>query len=102
VSIEESIRAAVRAEVLPLKQKIVDLEGKVNSDEVVMLSRQDLANIFDVSQTTITNLLNRDDFPVFREAGVRIPKHLLKKWIEDHTEWIDENAPSFHQKYHVI
>jgi hypothetical protein len=67
-----------------------------------MLSRQDLANIFDVSQTTITNLLNRDDFPVFREAGVRIPKHLLKKWIEDHTEWIDENAPSFHQKYHVI
>jgi DNA-binding MurR/RpiR family transcriptional regulator len=102
MSIEESIRAAVRAEVLPLKQKIVDLEGKVNSDEVVMLSRQDLANIFDVSQTTITNLLNRDDFPVFREAGVRIPKHLLKKWIEDHTEWIDENAPSFHQKYHVI
>ncbi|MDF2791496.1 MAG: hypothetical protein K0S80_4598, partial [Neobacillus sp.] len=63
MSIEESIRAAVRAEVLPLKQKIVDLEGKVNSDEVVMLSRQDLANIFDVSQTTITNLLNRDDFP---------------------------------------
>jgi hypothetical protein len=102
VSIEESIRAAVRAEVLPLKQKIVDLESKVTSDEVVMLKRQDLADIFDVSQTTITNLLSRDDFPVFREVGVRIPKHLLKKWIEDHTEWIDENAPSFHQKYHVI
>jgi hypothetical protein len=67
-----------------------------------MLKRQDLADIFDVSQTTITNLLSRDDFPVFREAGVRIPKHLLKKWIEDHTDWIDENAPDFKRKYHVI
>ncbi|EST12070.1 helix-turn-helix domain-containing protein [Sporolactobacillus laevolacticus] len=102
MSIEEAIRSAVAKEIEPLKTEIEQLKDKVEPDDLVMLTRKDLAQIFSITQPTVTNLLNREDFPVFRQAGVRVPKHLLKKWIDDHTQWINENAPEFHQKYHVI
>ncbi|MDD9147856.1 helix-turn-helix domain-containing protein [Sporolactobacillus sp. CQH2019] len=101
MSIEDAIRSAVAQEVAPLKEEIDQLKSKVDPDELVMLKRRDLAEIFGVTQPTITNLLNRQDFPVFREVGVRVPKHLLKKWIEDHTEWIKENVPDL-KKIHAI
>jgi hypothetical protein len=60
-----------------------------------MLTRKQLMELFNISQTKASELLNRADFPVFREAGVLIPTHLLFKWIEKHTRWVEENTSFF-------
>ncbi|MNP83916.1 hypothetical protein D3C76_1830020 [compost metagenome] len=37
--------------------------------------------------------MRRPDFPVNREFGnPRIPTAMLLRWIDEHTEWIDNNA----------
>ncbi|EID42891.1 hypothetical protein B4168_2451 [Anoxybacillus flavithermus] len=60
-----------------------------------MLTRKQLMELFNISQTKTSELLNRADFPVFREAGVLIPTHLLFRWIEKHTRWVEENTSFF-------
>ncbi|MEK0285955.1 MAG: DNA-binding protein [Caldibacillus thermoamylovorans] len=60
-----------------------------------MLTRKELMDLFKIGPTKCTELLNRSDFPVFREAGVLIPTHLLFKWIEKNTRWMEENTKYF-------
>lgn len=60
-----------------------------------MLNRKQLMELFQIGQTKCSELLNRPDFPVFREAGVLIPTHLLFQWIEKNTRWVEENTNYF-------
>ncbi|EMI15207.1 DNA-binding protein [Bacillus altitudinis] len=60
-----------------------------------MLTKKQLMELFNIKDTKASQLLNREDFPVFREAGLLIPTHLLFKWIENNTRWINENTDYF-------
>jgi hypothetical protein len=60
-----------------------------------LLTKKQLEEFFQISHSTASLLLNRDDFPVIREVGVRVPTHLLIKWIEKNTKWVQENTDYF-------
>ncbi|WP_342576407.1 DNA-binding protein [Paenibacillus sp. FSL M8-0142] len=58
-----------------------------------ILTKQQLMDLLDVGATKASELLNRNDFPVIREFGhPRVPTHSLMTWIDEHTEWIRDNA----------
>ncbi|WLR54868.1 DNA-binding protein [Mesobacillus subterraneus] len=57
-----------------------------------MLTRKQFMQLLNIKEAKASELLNRPDFPVFREAGVLVPTHLLFKWIEKNTRWVEENT----------
>lgn len=60
-----------------------------------MLTKQQLEKLLNIKHAKASELLNRPDFPVFREAGVLVPTHLLFKWIERNTRWVEDNTNYF-------
>ncbi|MEB9683545.1 hypothetical protein BK742_13050 [Bacillus thuringiensis serovar pingluonsis] len=56
------------------------------------LTITELMGLLHIKRTKASELLNRSDFPVCREAGVLIPTHLLFKWMENHTDWVENNT----------
>lgn len=87
---DESFREVLRQEI---KNAVADV---VQQNQLPpMLTRNQLKELFNIGDTKVSELLNRSDFPVFREAGVLIPTHLLFKWIERNTRWLDENTSYF-------
>ncbi|WP_342399614.1 DNA-binding protein [Weizmannia sp. FSL K6-0777] len=62
-----------------------------------MLTKKEFMELLRIKDTKASELLNRPDFPVFREAGVLIPTHLLFKWIEKNTRWLEDNSKYFNQ-----
>ncbi|MEH6943514.1 DNA-binding protein [Bacillus sp. JJ722] len=87
---DEQFRTVLREEI----QKAVADVVKQNQLPP-MLTRKQFMELFNISQTKASELLNRADFPVCREAGVLIPSHLLMKWVEKNTRWVDENTDYF-------
>lgn len=58
-----------------------------------LMTKQQFMDLLDIGATKASELLNRDDFPVIREFGhPRVPTHLFWQWVEDHTDWIQQNA----------
>lgn len=58
-----------------------------------LLTKNDLMDLLEIGATKASELLNREDFPVTREFGhPRVPSHLLLIWIEEHTDWVRDNA----------
>ncbi|MNP37252.1 hypothetical protein D3C76_1306920 [compost metagenome] len=58
-----------------------------------LLTKADLMELLDIGSTKASELLNREDFPVTREFGhPRVPTSLLLVWIEEHTDWVRDNA----------
>lgn len=58
-----------------------------------LLTKPQLQDFLDIGTTKASELLNREDFPVIREFGhPRVPTHLLMIWIDEHTDWVRENA----------
>lgn len=75
--------------------KAIERHGLKNSLPP-MLDRKHLMEFFDVGSNKVTEMFNRQDFPVLREFGhPRVPTHLLFKWIDEHTEWVRENTKFF-------
>ncbi|OAH53119.1 hypothetical protein AWH48_12240 [Domibacillus aminovorans] len=60
-----------------------------------MLNNKQMQEVLQISKTKATELLNRPDFPVFREAGVLIPTHRLFEWIDSNTRWVNDNTGFF-------
>ncbi|WP_026678182.1 hypothetical protein [Fictibacillus gelatini] len=61
-----------------------------------LLTRDQLKDFLGIKDTKASELLNRADFPVIREFGrPKVPTHMLMKWIEEHTEWMDCNSNFF-------
>ncbi len=62
----------------------------------VLLTRDQLKELFDIKDTKASELLGRMDFPKFHEAGrVLIPSKALLHWIDEHTVWMDTNTRYF-------
>lgn len=58
-----------------------------------ILNKQRLMELLDIGATKAGELLNREDFPVIREFGhPKVPTNALMIWIDEHTEWIRDNA----------
>ena len=60
-----------------------------------MLTITDLMELLHIGRTKTSELLARPGFPVFREAGVLIPRDKLFEWIDRHTQWVEENTGYF-------
>jgi hypothetical protein len=88
----DTLRQVIREEV---EKTTLHLEKK--SELPPMLTITQLMEVLHIKRTKASELLSRQDFPVFREAGVLIPTHLLFQWIEKHTSWIEENT-EFYRK----
>ncbi|MCY9003306.1 DNA-binding protein [Peribacillus frigoritolerans] len=87
---DEGFREVLRQEI---KNAVTDV---IQQNQLPpMLTRKQLMQLFNIGETKTSELLNRPDFPVFREAGVLIPTHLLFKWIELNTRFVDENTSYF-------
>jgi hypothetical protein len=89
---DEKFREVLRQEI---EKAVADVVRK--NELPPMLTRQELMELLRIGQTKASELLNRSDFPVFREAGVLIPTHLLFKWIEKNTRWLEKNSRYFDQ-----
>ncbi|OAB34238.1 hypothetical protein PGLA_25030 [Paenibacillus glacialis] len=58
-----------------------------------LLTKNQLMDMLDIKNTKASELLNREDFPVIREFGnPRVPTQSLLAWIDEHTEWVRQNA----------
>lgn len=87
---DEEFRKLLREEI---KKAVAEIAKE--SQLPPMISRKQLMELFQIGPTKCSELLNRADFPVFREAGVLIPTHLLMKWIEKNTRWVENNTEYF-------
>jgi hypothetical protein len=92
MSFEDTIRQIIREEI----QKVVETTSKQN-ELPPMLNRTQLKQFLQIGETKASELLNRQDFPVFREAGVLVPTHMLFKWIERNTQWLESNSKYFNK-----
>lgn len=97
-------KIAERAAEIISNKSIAPLETISNQNEKTIsqlppiLTRTEAMEILRCSTTKIAELMARPDFPVFREAGVKIPTHMLIKWIENNTQWVDEHTNFYNQE----
>lgn len=68
--------------------------GSLNNLPLV-LTREEAMNVLRCGATTMAELMRRPDFPVSREFGVKIPTHMLMKWVENNTNWMEKNTKYF-------
>lgn len=62
----------------------------------ILLTRNQLMELFNIKSTKASALLRREDFPKFYEAGrVLIPSKALLQWIDEHTEWVQTHTKYF-------
>lgn len=62
-----------------------------NNNLPPILTREEAMAVLKCGPTKMSELMNRPDFPVCREFGVKIPTHLLFKWIETNTRWMENS-----------
>jgi len=60
-----------------------------------LLTREEAMDVLRCGKSTLAELMRRPDFPVTKEFGVKIPTHMLFKWIEKNTRWVEENTDYF-------
>lgn len=56
------------------------------------LSKKQVEEQLGLGATKVQELFKRKDFPVIWELGhPKVVTHLLIKWLESHSEWVEEN-----------
>lgn len=87
-----------------LAEKIADKATVIIRDRMstlndfpVVLTRDEAMKILRCGPTKMAELMARQDFPVNREVGVKIPTHMLMKWIEKNTGWVEQNTQYFNE-----
>ncbi|MFF2449324.1 hypothetical protein ACFVSW_19980 [Neobacillus sp. NPDC058068] len=65
------------------------------NDLPLVLTREEAMKVLRCGATTMAELMRRADFPVTREFGVKIPTHMLMRWIEKNTRWMEQNTSYF-------
>lgn len=84
----EAIGPAVRE---ALKDIIGNLKQK---DEIRMLSRQDIMDIFHVSPSKGSYIMKQ--LPKVKDVGHHcVPEHWLRKWIDENIKWVEGNTGYF-------
>ncbi|MEK4150028.1 hypothetical protein NST02_23580 [Robertmurraya sp. FSL W8-0741] len=77
---------------------ILERSKSMKTDLPPILTRDEAMEVLKCGSTTMSELMRRPDFPVIREFGVKIPTHMLMKWIERNTNWIEKNTNYFEQE----
>lgn len=86
----ENLRSLMREEFLEMMNDFAN-----EQQHKPMLTIPDLMELLHIGRTKTSELLARPGFPVFREAGVLIPRDKLFEWIDQHTEWVEDNTGYF-------
>jgi|UPI0005890B89 Helix-turn-helix domain len=96
MSFEESIREIFQQELEKFKQSVTPAptENEWLSEYPNMLTTSHVMEILGIKRAKLSELMNRSDFPVFKLAGTKVPKHKFIIWIENNTRWIEDNAQS--------
>jgi hypothetical protein len=94
MSFEESIREIFREELEKFKKSITltPTENEWLSEYPDMLTTAHIMEILGIKRAKTSELMNRSDFPVFKLAGTKVPKHKFIIWIESNTRWIEDNV----------
>jgi predicted DNA-binding transcriptional regulator AlpA len=101
MSFEEILRAELEKVMEPLKKDLDEIKKQSYLNKFPpMLTVEQLMQFMQIKRSKASELLNRSDFPVNREAGVKIPTHMLVRWIETNTRWVEQNAK--HLKREVV
>ena len=61
----------------------------------LVLTREEAMKILRCGPTKMAELMAKPGFPVNREIGIKIPTHMLMKWIEKNTNWMEQNTSYF-------
>jgi hypothetical protein len=69
-------------------------EGRKRYSYPPLLTRKDLAEIFQVQLSTVSNLTNIPDFPKFEHIRARYPRDLVFRWIEENSTYLDRVIPN--------
>ncbi|AGK52000.1 hypothetical protein [Bacillus sp. 1NLA3E] len=77
-------------------EMLVERIGSFN-DLPLVLTREEAMKVLRCGPTKMAELMARPDFPVSREFGVKIPTHMLTKWIEKNTRWMEANTGYFNK-----
>lgn len=59
------------------------------------LTKRQMMDLLHIKDSKAALLMARPDFPVCKEAGTLIPTHLLFKWVERNTRWVELNTNYF-------
>ena len=83
----DAMRQIIREEV---RDALKDLNK--TQELPLLLTRTEMMSLLRISSWKATELMGRPDFPVMREAGVLIPTDKLFRWIDRHTQWVEDNT----------
>ncbi|WP_191559197.1 hypothetical protein [Metabacillus idriensis] len=73
-------------------------DGRSKFSIPLILTRTEAMDFLKCGATLMAELMSRPDFPVNREFGVKIPTHLLMKWIEKNTQWVEDHTSYFEKE----
>lgn len=82
----EAMRPVIREEVRALNK---------STELPPLLTRKEMMALLRIGHSKAAELFARPDFPVMREAGYLIPTDKLFKWIDRHTQWVEDNTKYF-------
>lgn len=74
---------------------ITDRMSSLSNDLPHVLTRTEAMEVLRCGPTKMSELFARPDFPVVDEFGKKIPTHMLFKWIEKNTRWMEDNTKYF-------
>ncbi|MCM3110643.1 DNA-binding protein [Lederbergia lenta] len=92
MSFEDVVRQIIRDE---MKKIASELQNK--KELPPFLNRTEMMELLRIGPTKASELMNRPDFPVCREAGLLIPTDMLFEWIRRNTRWVESNTDYFKQ-----
>jgi hypothetical protein len=69
-------------------------EGRKKYSYPPLLTRKELAEIFQVQLSTVSNLTDIPGFPKFEHIRARYPRDQVFRWIEENSTYLDQVAPN--------
>ncbi|OAT74576.1 hypothetical protein [Parageobacillus thermoglucosidasius] len=69
-------------------------EGRKKYSYPPLLTRKDLAEIFQVQLPTISNITNIPSFPKFKHIRARYPRDQVFRWIEENSTYLEQAIPN--------
>lgn len=87
--LEEELKVMFRE---AYEQGVSDAQTKYDLPQ--LMTRKQFMAFANIGEAKCAELFHRQDFPVNREFGhPRVPRHLLFKWIDQNTNWVQIHAP---------
>ncbi|WP_233414603.1 helix-turn-helix domain-containing protein [Thermaerobacillus caldiproteolyticus] len=69
-------------------------EGREKYSYPPLLTRKDLAEIFQVQLSTVSNLTDIPGFPKFEHIRARYPRDQVFRWIEENSTYLEQMIPN--------